>query len=301
MKPVLGRSGKTDDKVNVTDSMTVEDTIRLAIARVNQVVNQYHPVWVSAGLSGGHDSITATWIASRSAHFKSALHINTGVGLQATEDFVKRLCAGPGWPLEVFSAMENVRWDGTPDPMDYFALCEEHGFPGPGQHGTQYIKLKQRQIGRFCAAHKRRFSKELVMIVSGARRQESPRRTSKEQSDVSLFRRDESYSVLWCNPLFDFSKLDCSRIMKHAGLPRSPVVDLIHKSGECLCGAFGSQAELKETAFWFPKDPTILRIQEMEPRLRCKFGWGWGERPDRKAAKTGPMCSSCQLAIPGIP
>jgi len=196
------------------------------------------------------------------------------------------------WPLEVFKAMENERHTGEKDPQDYFQMIEERGFPGPGMHWKMYQRLKQRQIERFCRAHKKYKSRQVVMIVSGRRKQESARRGQKV-----LGPHEREGRVIWSNPLWDFSKLDCARIMEFVGLKRSPVVDLIHKSGECLCGAFGSQNELKETAMWFREDPTIKRIAACEERLRCKFGWGWGEGPghDEEQPETGAMCSSCDF------
>lgn len=294
----LGRSGKTENSSNWTDVMPVQTVINMAIERVNVAIRAFRPVWVSAGLSGGHDSITATWIASQSSGFNSALHIDTGVGLKATEDFVSSLCATQRWPLEVFKALENTQGDGKPDPMDYFALVEKHGFPGPGQHRTMYIKLKERAIRRWVRAHKKKQSREKLLLVSGARSQESARRASENASNVTEGRWDESLPIYWCNPVYDLSKLDCTRIMEHAKLPRSPVVDFIHKSGECLCGCFGKPGELKETAMWFPNDPTVTRILEANKRHCLNGSHGWGERPTKKCAigATGPMCSSCDSA-----
>ncbi len=217
----LGRSGKTET-VNVTDRMSAEAAADMARLRVRSAIKDVGPVWVSAGLSGGHDSVTATYVASLAAGFCSAFHIDTGVGLKATEDYVAAICQNQRWTLEVFKAMENTQGNGKPDPMDYFALIEKHGFPGPGQHRTMYIKLKERAIRRWVRAHKKKHSRQVLLLVSGARRQESARRSSVNASDVTDGRWDDSLPVYWCNPLWDFSKLDCTRIMEHAKLPRSP-------------------------------------------------------------------------------
>lgn len=294
----LGRSGKRE-AVNITDRVSAEAAIDIARLRVVSAIKDVWPVWVSAGLSGGHDSVTATYIASLASDFNSAFHIATGVGLQATEDYVSSLCKNQRWPLEVFKAVENTQGCGKSDPMDYFALVEKHGFPGPGQHRTMYIKLKERAVRRWVRAHKKKHSREVLMLVSGARRQESARRGSINGSNVTDARWDDSLPVYWVNPLWDFSKLDCTRIMEHAKLPRSPVVDFIHKSGECLCGCFGKPGELKETAMWFPSDPTVIRLLEANKRHCLTRGWGWSDRPVKKCAaigETGPMCSSCDAA-----
>lgn len=291
LKSSLGRSGKTEDIINLSDSKSVENLIAMAVARVNAATEIYTPRWMSGALSGGHDSITACYIASLAMGFRGCFHCNTGVGLKATENFVESFCETLNWHLEIFSAMENEQATGKPDPMDYFALVEKHGFPGPGQHGTMYIKLKERQIRRFVRKHKTKM-RDRIMLVSGARRQESPIRSVVGR--VEEHRREGA--LCWVNPLFDFSKLDCARIMEHAKLPRSPVVDLIHKSGECLCGCFRKDNELAETTLWFRDDPTMIRLNEAHARHKACGRHGWGERPakkGRKGPKPGQMCSSC--------
>lgn len=292
---------QSTESVHLTDTMSVDDVVKLGVRRINEVVAAHNVSFVGCGFSGGNDSAAAAALAVRSDRFGAMLHIATGVGIGATEKHVRDTCKAMNWPLEIYYALENVKRDGTPDPMDYFALVEEFGFPGPSQHRTMYIKLKQRQLGRFCRDHKRFRSHQLVVVVSGARRQESARRGSIQGSDVRLTRRDESYSVLWINPLFDASKLDCARIMEHCGVPKSPVHALIHKSGECLCGCYAKPDELKETAFWFKDDPTVKRIIELDAKCRAdgKPGWGGPRRKSKGGPREiGPMCSSCELLHP---
>lgn len=287
----LGRSGNTENKNNLSDSKSPEELIALAVSRVREAIDVYKPVWISGALSGGHDSLTACYIASLVPEFRSQFHCDTGVGLKATEDFVELVCLQMGWKLEVFKALTNTKADGTSDPMDYFSMLEDKGFPGPAAHWLMYIKLKERQIFRFVRSHKIN-RKDKVMLVCGGRRQESAVR-SKMGRIVEHYKQG---SLIWSNPILDFSKLDCSRIMERAKIPRSPVVDLIHKSGECLCGAFSKPGELEETALWFPDDPCIVRLKEADERLKKTKGWGWGGRPPKKNCQIkmpGQMCSSC--------
>lgn len=289
---------KTDNSVHVTDKLGVEGALKLADERLREAVDYYKPVWLSGGLSGGNDSIAATYIASRHPQFRSAFHIDTGVGLRATEDFVAELCPKMGWPLEVYKALENVRADGTPDPQDYFAMVEERGFPGPAMHWKMYQRLKERQIYRWCRDHKKFHSRQLLMLVSGRRTQESKRR---ERTVVGPHERPKKGpAVAWANPAYDFSKLDCRRVAESREIPESPVYKFIHKSGECLCGAFGTEEELRETAAWFPNDPTVIRLLATHERMKKERGWGWGGRPPGtgrqcKIKKAGPMCAACDL------
>ena len=68
--------------------------------------------------------------------------------------------------------------------------------------------------------------------------------------------------------------------MESMGLDRNPVVDLLHKSGECLCGAFAAKDEIRDLEVWFPE--VAERIHE--PRARVddagRIGCVWGHRRD---------------------
>jgi 3'-phosphoadenosine 5'-phosphosulfate sulfotransferase (PAPS reductase)/FAD synthetase len=281
----------TETSVHITDRMSVPDAIALGVQRVNNAVDEFDPVAVFGMFSGGHDSCTATYIASQSRRFRGAAHLNTGIGVEETREYVRSLCAERGWALTEHKAMENTYADGRPNPQDYFAQVRAHGFPGPGAHWRMYVRLKERGIEKLVRQNKRKGSRQCVGLVTGARFQESDRRKVNVTKPV-----EKRGGQLWINPLWDFSKLDCSRIMEHAGIPRNPVVDLIHKSGECLCGAFAKPGELDELALWFPKSAAVIRALEAEVKER--FPWGWGGRPPRKGCKVkgaGPLCSSCDV------
>lgn len=285
----------TDDRTHLTDSLGVDGLIRLAVDRIREATEQWKPVYMSGAFSGGGDSIAACYVTSLAPNFRSMFHCDTGVGLRATEEYVAETCRSQLWPLETFKALDNERADGTPDPQDYFAMVEHRGFPGPAMHWKMYQRLKQRQIEAWSRAHKRWRSREKVMLISGRRVQESERRkrtTARLELDPSCKR------LVWCNPLFDASKLDCHRIREHAGLPKSPVVHLIHMSGECLCSSYGSPEELVELKMWFGDDPTVKRIVEADARekARGRWGWGCGGPPNKKACAiraAGPMCANC--------
>jgi len=82
---------------------------------------------------------------------------------------------------------------------------------------------------------------------------------------------------------------------KH-GLPRSPVSDLLHISGECCCGAFAHRGERKEIAYWYPAFEK--RITELESRAKAAgmayCEWGNGRRIDQKQEELFmPMCAGC--------
>ena len=84
-----------------------------AVAVIETAVAQYKPAWVFALFSGGHDSLTASYIASLASKFDGCVHINTGTGIKATRQFVIDTCAERGWQLREYKATENTKADGT--------------------------------------------------------------------------------------------------------------------------------------------------------------------------------------------
>lgn len=264
-----------------------------ALARLDKAIANYNPIAVFGLFSGGHDSLSATYIASLHPSFTAAVHINTGIGVDATRDFVRATCESQQWPLLEYKATENHKADGTPDPMVYEDLVSKYGFPGPPSHGFMYVKLKERQLARlereFGATIRGKKNKR-VMYVSGCRSQESQRRMGHVDEVQVDGRR------IWCAPIHDWSKLDTTNLIAHAGLSRNPVVDLIHKSGECLCGAFAKQGELEELKLWPETRPAYNRIIALQEKVRERFPWGWEGRPPKckpSATQPGMLCNSC--------
>lgn len=290
----------------------IGEKVAIARERIQAAIREYEPEAVFALFSGGHDSLTATYIASLvtlPAPITGVVHINTGIGVEQTRAFVRTTCQNRGWRLLEYKAIENVQADGTPDPQDYRAIVREFGFPGPSGHNVMYARLKQRQIQRLCRDFKRtHFGK--IMLIAGCRSEESVRRI-RNTKPVST----ENCRV-WVNPIHDFTKFDCNAVIAEAGLDRSPVVDLIHKSGECLCGAFAQRGELAELALWFPG--VAAEIRALEAEVKSKFGWGWEDAPpewfqEKKAGQTFlldydlpdawdlPLCHNCLIKGPETP
>ena len=62
-------------------------------------------------------------------------------------------------------------------------------------------------------------------------------------------------------------------------IPRNPVADVLHYSGECLCGANASDGEMEMIATFFPDAAReILRLQKLADRLgiaRSVWGEHW--------------------------
>ena len=56
----------------------------------------------------------------------------------------------------------------------------------------------------------------------------------------------------WVNLINFWTARDCLDYLGERGIERNPVSELIHRSGECMCGTMQSQDERK-AAFWVPK------------------------------------------------
>ena len=140
-----------------------ESVVLAAHGIIQEAVEQYNPSHVFGLFSGGHDSLCACHIASQHPRFDGCIHINTGIGVKETREFVRGICQQYGWPLKEYH------------PPDSFEdIVTEHGFPGPGQHATMYIRLKERALRQIMREHGKRSRK--ILFVTGVRRQESVRR-----------------------------------------------------------------------------------------------------------------------------
>lgn len=257
----------------VNSFQIMQQKVSIALARIEKAIEQTNPVAVFGLFSGGHDSVTATAIGSMHSKFTAAVHINTGFGVQRTRQYVYETAKVRGWPLIEKKAIENVNAEGVPDPQVYREFVLKYGFPGAHGHGMMYARLKQRCLAwlerDYEASPDRR-----VMYVSGCRSAESTRRMGNTEELQVIGRR------IWVAPIHDWQSSDCSEFMEQSQIARNPVVDLIHKSGECLCGAFAEKGELAELALWPDTRPMYDEIVALEKEVRAAgFPWGWEEGP----------------------
>lgn len=278
--------------------MNIEQKVEIAVGRVKSAIRAQKPIAVFGLFSGGHDSLTALLVAKATGQMTAAVHINTGIGVEATRTFVRQTCNALKCPLVEKCAAQNLNAKGEPDPQIYEDIVKRFGFPGPGWHGRMYQRLKERplrMVEREFGADCRGKRKHRVLYVNGCRSDESVRRMANTE-ELQVRGR-----VVWCAPIHDWTKLDCSLAIETFKAERNPVVDLIHKSGECLCGAFANSDrpnELQELSFWDLTRPAYNEIMRLEAIVRPVKGWGWGERPPkpdkRQYCEPGMLCSGCQ-------
>lgn len=269
------------------------DRVRRLIVQAHEIVDEAIETQVTksdrtlAGLvilfSGGNDSTTLAHIfRERATH---AAHANTGIGIEKTRQYVRDVC--DSWNLPLIEKH-------PPPGCTYRELILDQGFPGPAHHWKMYQRLKERCLEQVRSELVKRPHQQRVVFLAGRRSDESDRR--KQLGNQSPIQRKGS--MVWASPIVSWTKLDLNTYrMMHPDVPRNEVSDLLHMSGECLCGSFAHPGELEEIGEWFPDVVAEIRALEQEventgkfPAERCRWGWGaYRQRP----SKVGPMCSSC--------
>jgi 3'-phosphoadenosine 5'-phosphosulfate sulfotransferase (PAPS reductase)/FAD synthetase len=245
---------------------------------------------VVALFSGGNDSTVLTHLAR--PFCTHAAHANTGVGVEQTRQFVRDACIA--WQLPLIERRA-PRVDDS-----YRAIVLDQGFPGPGHHYKMFQRLKERALREIRnEIIDGRTRTHRVIFLAGRRRQESGRR-----ANVPELERDGT--TVWVSPLVNWTKADLNTYRQLYSVPRNEVSDLIHMSGECLCGSFAHEGEREEISMWFPQ--AFEEIAELEAILagpgyehmaEHKKIWGWGGNAETlrmsrvQPVKVGRLCSSC--------
>lgn len=249
------------------------------------------PVAVVGMFSGGDDSIAAMRVLELWGKPFRVAHINTGIGVEATRDHVRRVAAVRGWDFSEWRT----------DPAEYEAMVlgkvrgVAGGFPGPAMHSIYYRRLKERRVYDILRSIKTS-RRQAVMLVTGARAAESARR----MSTVGEWRKEKS--MVWVNPLAHWTTDERGEFIQEEGLPRNPVSKLLHMSGECLCGAMNSKGELAMFRALVPE--AMGRIDEIAEKVHAAgYPWEWDERQPgwfarmkrgQSAMPFMPLCVGCE-------
>jgi len=214
--------------------------------------------------SGGHDSLVSTHKAMSEGQAEKVLHIDTGIAIPQAQEFVRETCDEHGWPLEFVGS-----------DFDYEEIVVEEQFPGPAVHIIMYSKLKERALRKIARRHDGK-----PVFITGVRQSESERRFRNVKPEK------EASQWIWKANIHDFSKGGVEAYIDQHSLERSPVKQLYHHSGECLCGAFGNRTEeLTVLEAHYPE--TAERIKELEQKVQEKHGaddprsyWAHGNMAD---------------------
>ena len=227
---------------------------------LDRALRDHAPSRIFALFSGGYDSlvnthITLTWAQARGIP-AAVRHINTRTGIAETTAYVFATAEAQGWPLVEYTT-----------PERYAVLVLERGFPGPGMHAKMYDRLKGRCIDQMM----RDDPNGVTLFSTGVRRAESARRMGYTNP---IDRRGRQ---LWVNPCSNWSASDVLDYRDRFHLPHNLVVDLLHRSGECNCGAMAAGPhELDELRLWYPRCAANLDHIAKQAQA-AGFPWGWGE------------------------
>lgn len=242
--------------------------------------------------SGGNDS---TVLAHRCRdHYEQLVFIDTGTAVPGVREFVQEFAEYLDKPLLVYESGDEyrrmvlgggMRSNGKPNVA--------MGFPGPAQHGRAYNRLKERQLEALRRDLKDGHPRSArVLYLTGVRRDESKRRA--QRSEVT-----RKGAMTFCNPLIDWTNLQMQAYRSEHRLPQSDVAALIHRSGECNCGAFAApgEREMMQSLWpeWFERTIGDLEREAKSMGLRACV---WGQAPPSMPAdEVGELCSDCQLRM----
>lgn len=256
---------------------------------IQKAIDTYKPVAVFVGFSGGNDSRAVTHWMMNNVPGCRPFHINTGIGIEATRQYVRDTCKHFGWDLVEVRAKEDCG-------QDYDEIVKTHGFPGPDGHRYMYTLLKERAVYRLVKMAKQGHSRSAcVLIAAGARYDESIRRMGYGGMEVRKIK-----SQIWANPLYWWTKAERDAYNAASGVPENQVTKSLGMSGECGCGAFAQPGEL---ARWRAVDPSFgARIDKLQEKvLQRGFTWSWEGRPPAGGHNAGqmglfqrPLCVGCE-------
>lgn len=266
-----------------------------------KALQQFNPKKVFIATSGGDDSITALNVFCELNYIFNLgikpiiLHINTGLGVQRTTDFVREMAKK--MKLE-YAEMTNY--------AEYEQRVIERGFYGQGvqAHRMAYNILKDKPFRRAIGKYRQGKHNYKVLIINGARKQESDRRM-KTSKDINVRNSD-----IWVNLVNDWSKTQELEYLDVNKIERNPACQVYCRSAECNCGTpiSKSKAEM-ELAELKHNDKEcydkIMALQEKILKAGHCFGWGVPKPKWLIAEQRGqqslfkheemPMCQSCNL------
>jgi 3'-phosphoadenosine 5'-phosphosulfate sulfotransferase (PAPS reductase)/FAD synthetase len=224
--------------------------------------------------------------------FDTLVFIDTGTAVPGVREFVEHAAEWLGKPLKVYGAMPGEYRRIVLGGADWRGVMKQGiGFPGPAQHPRCYTNLKERALEKMKADLKGKGRKARVLALTGLRRGESERRKHR----APITRRG---SLVFANPLSDWTNQDLHRYRREYDLIESDVAALLHRSGECNCGAYATPDERRDLMTFFPEWwEDFMAPIEREAKamgLPCHT-WGSSRGLLDLPNEPGELCSDCQL------
>ena len=262
-----------DEKIEWAKSASLADAMAYSDYLLTDTIyqtNKTHSVVGVVGMySGGNDS--TTFIHMLRHRLTHAAHVNTGIGVRETREFVRDTCRGMHLPLIEVTPSKG---------REYQDLVAKWGFPGPNGHGIMYNRLKDRGFGKIRAQFVENPREQRVVFAAGMRCFESARRM-RNTTETS-----RTGSIQWCSPIAYWTNDHMSEYRETYDVPRNEVSDHLHMSGECLCGAYAKVGELGQLRFFYPEAAEeIDRVQKIAKA--AKVHCVWGTPPPKKPPYAG--------------
>lgn len=275
-----------------------QEKLRWSRELAAKVVRDFDPWAVLVGFTSGGDSNIALKLASMFLPVTAVFTCNTTIASRETLQKCEEVANSYRLPYICRCPPYNG-W--KEHPHVYTELVKKHGFPGQTKtaHNWMYWYLKDHTISRIISQYRRRKKQRVVLIVSGARSDESVRRMSTTQ-DVTI-----KGSTVWLNICNAWTASECATFEATYDLKknRSKCSTIMGISGECWCGSFAPQGQLEELRFVSPD--TYYQIVEIRKWLltNTSFYWNWDEGPPKRKSSSivlpalcSPgliMCSTC--------
>jgi len=233
-------------------------------------------------LSGGKDSTLTAFEMYQKDRLKGVIFIDTGIGLRETREYVEDLANKYDWKLLVFKGY-----------VSYDDWVLKHGFPTPAGHSVMMHILKLDAIRRFISYSKKELG-EVPLLFSGIRRLESNRR-SKLAIKTQFYQ-----GAVWDCPIFDYDTKTVWELHRKYNIPKNPAYDTIGKSGDCLCGAFGTLEEKIAIQKYYPYLAEHIDYLEKNTRSEKYRTWGNTNIPMCQLSKC-PFSEICEIGkIPKV-
>ena len=245
--------------------MKLEEQRELTPLEILQsAINDYNIDSFYVAYSGGKDSGIALDYVSHnfSKQFKGVIFVNTGIGTQATIDFVKSYCKSEKYPLFILKPENVIRKDGT--PYSYENLVMRWGFPTFSGHRITMQQLKFFPIRQFIQQKMKEGEKPC--IISGIRKKESARRKRNKKWNTAID-NDLGNKIIFVKPLYYKSNNWVMKYFIENNIKRSPVYSTLHLSGDCLCGCFAQKDEAKLLQMFHPE--VYNKIKDLEKKFKA--------------------------------
>lgn len=263
---------------------------------IAEAEKQYGPFEARVCLfSGGNDSLA---VAHRCRDFYDTLvWVDTRTSVPGVAEFVEEAAKWLDKRLRVYRCAEGEYRRIVVGGKDKNGNMKRPlGFPGPAQHTRCYVNLKERAIEAMVRELKGDQRMNRVLALTGIRRAESARRRSRAE----ITKRG---ALVFANPLIDWGGADLYAYRKAHGLPESDVAALLHRSGECNCGAYAAPGEREMLRSlwpeWFEKNIASIEREAHAMGLPCAV-WGTGRDLLNGDDGAGELCSDCQLRIEAV-